>query len=276
MAEPVQEVPQEEPEWVKAQKRTFTNWVNLQIADRDLKCEDLVSDMGDGISFVNLVEAITGKSVGPYSKESRLSIGSGTTKGRQNALNARRNIDLALDLLTKTEGMKLGTVGSVDLVNGEERIVLGLIWQLILKYHVSSGASDTSAKKELLAWINSKIGKDTPYKLDIKNFKSDWADGKALLALCDALTSVGNASVVDWNTEMEAEARAKKGIKYALSKLRVPDILSPADMGDDEFSMIVYLSYFYNLHSNTDKANEHALLSQAAKKDNVVVRLSVR
>lgn len=273
MAGPVQE----EQEWVKAQKRTFTNWINLQIADRTLKVEDILADLGDGITFVNLIEALTQKSVGPYSKESRLSSGSETTKGRQNVLNARRNIDLALDVLTKQEGMKLGTVGSVDLVNGEEKIILGLVWQLILKYHISAGASDTSAKKELLAWINSKIGKDSPYKLEIKNFKADWADGKALLALCDALTSVGSASVTDWNVEMEPEMRAKKGIKYASSKLKVPEILSPADMGDDEFSMMAYLSYFYNLHSNTDKANEHALVSSEGRRaDSSQVRMTVR
>jgi len=59
---------------------------------------------------------------------------------------------------------------------------LGLIWTLILRYHITKGRDGISAKQELLRWVRSKIP-----DYNIKNFTSDWNDGKAICALTNAI-----------------------------------------------------------------------------------------
>lgn len=48
-----------EQPWVQIQKRTFTNWVNIQLAERGLRIEDLQTDFMDGESLINLVELVS-------------------------------------------------------------------------------------------------------------------------------------------------------------------------------------------------------------------------
>ena len=83
--------------------------------------------------------------------------------------------------------------GMHDIVQGNRKLILGLIWELIQHYSTiedepsSASQEQKPTKKQtlkikLLAWINDKIP-----SLDIKNFTSDWKDGRAIGALVDAL-----------------------------------------------------------------------------------------
>lgn len=43
-------------------------------------------------------------------------------------------------------------------MNGQPKLILGLIWTLILRYHIKIGkVEDNSAKNALLEWVRSKI-----------------------------------------------------------------------------------------------------------------------
>lgn len=79
---------------------------------------------------------------------------------------------------------------SKAIVDGNLKLILGLIWTLILHYSISmpvwEDEGDDDAKKQtpkqrLLGWIQNKI----PY-LPITNFNQNWQDGKALGALVDS------------------------------------------------------------------------------------------
>lgn len=81
---------------------------------------------------------------------------------------------------------------SSDIVDGNLKLILGLIWTLILHYSISMpmwegeepGPSEggPTPKQRLLNWVQSKVP-DIP----IKNFNNDWNDGKAIGALVDAV-----------------------------------------------------------------------------------------
>ena len=81
---------------------------------------------------------------------------------------------------------------SKAVVDGNLKLILGLIWTLIQHYSLSiSGINNgkkrgkkQSPEQELLTWVQSKIP-----KLNIKNFKSDWRNGVALGALVDSVGS---------------------------------------------------------------------------------------
>ena len=62
--------------------------------------------------------------------------------------------------------------GAEDVVNGNLRLIMGMVWQLILKYQISR---KVSPKKLMLSWINAVLP-----DMHITNFSSDWNDGVAL------------------------------------------------------------------------------------------------
>lgn len=84
---------------------------------------------------------------------------------------------------------------SKAIVDGNLKLILGLVWTLILHYSISmpvwEDEGDDDAKKQtpkqrLLGWIQNKI----PY-LPITNFNQNWQDGKALGALVDSCAPGG-------------------------------------------------------------------------------------
>ena len=62
---------------------------------------------------------------------------------------------------------------SSDIVDGNLKLILALIWQLILRYQI--GFSNIQNKNWLLAWLQAVIP-----KCKITNFTTDWNDGLAL------------------------------------------------------------------------------------------------
>lgn len=79
---------------------------------------------------------------------------------------------------------------SKAIVDGNLKLILGLIWTLILHYSISmpmwDEEEDEEAKKQtpkqrLLGWIQNKLP-----QLPITNFSRDWQSGRALGALVDS------------------------------------------------------------------------------------------
>lgn len=237
----------EEQKWVQVQQRTFTNWVNIQLAERQLHVDDLQTDFMDGVSLINLVELLSKGSVGKYNKRSSIQSGTETTSARQHARNAQANIDIALKYLTENQGIKIVNIGAYDFAEGNLRIILGLVWTLILHYQIQEGQKEKSFKDykdELLVWVRSLIGPDTAYGLNITNFKSDWEDGKALAALVDAFSW---RSFEDWDAPAEPITRNTRAIELAQEKLQIPGILAPKDVGLDDLSLLCYLDFYFDI-----------------------------
>jgi len=161
---------QAQKEMNEIQKRTFTSWVNLHLKDRILLVRDLFEDLRDGVLLINLIEIISApRSVGRYNKKPKF------------IPQKMENVQLALDFL-RHEKIKLVNIGSSDIgllffplllssppkfstlnttmlaVEGIPKLILGLIWTLILRYHIQKGSNEQqNAKSELLRWVRSKI-----------------------------------------------------------------------------------------------------------------------
>lgn len=86
----------------------------------------------------------------------------------------------------------LWTPDSKAIVDGNLKLILGLIWTLILHYSISMPMWDEdeeaaddgkqrTPKQRLLGWIQNKLP-----ELPITNFNRDWQTGRALGALVDS------------------------------------------------------------------------------------------
>jgi filamin len=141
--------------------------------------------------------------------------------------------------------------GSGDIVTGNLKLILGLIWTLILHYQIklglglgdSKGGNDKnfSAKAALLKWVQDKI----PHK-NVTDFTSSWNDGTSVAALVDAIAP-GLCPEADTMNPKNALSNAQYAMTLAEDWLDVPMVLTPDDMVNpyvDELSMMTYLSQY--------------------------------
>ncbi|XP_062296795.1 nesprin-2-like [Scomber scombrus] len=135
-------------EQVQIQKRTFTNWVNAQLGKRRPPCmvADLFRDFCDGSKLLDLLETMSGQR---FSRE----------RGR-GTFQHRSNIEKALSFL-KNKSIRLVNINIPDIMDGKPSIILGLIWTIILQYHIEELASSLSfssrqSSMESLASLDSR------------------------------------------------------------------------------------------------------------------------
>lgn len=156
--------------------------------------------------------------------------------------------------------MKLVNINSTDIVDGNSCIILGLIWSLILRFHITeyfhvsnqdiSKSNDQLAKySPQLSQRSVKLEKDPneisnarqllidkfnrKFDLNIRNFKSDWRDGYNLLRIIDKLNPKLNAV----NRGLEAKSNLERialGLNLANDYLNVKKLLDAEDTEDEK------------------------------------------
>jgi hypothetical protein len=225
-------------DWVAVQQKTFTRWCNVQLGERLMKIDDLLTDLSTGVLLCNVLEIISDKKV-KHRKKVR------------NNFDKAENLNSALRFL-RGEGIVLVNTGQEDISAGNQRIILGMIWTIILRYQIQKGEGGRSPKDDLLQWVNNQIA---PYDgvRECKNFTRDFQSGEVLNALCDSLENgtIDMGPVVGGNP-MRNCAQA---LNTADEKFDIPPILDPIDIVNvpDEHSMMTYVSYFRAYEANRAK-----------------------
>ncbi|XP_071358744.1 filamin-C-like isoform X7 [Trachinotus anak] len=228
----------EDAPWKKIQQNTFTRWCNEHLKVVNKRINDLQKDLSDGLKLIGLLEVLSQKKM--YRKyHSRPNF-------RQMKLE---NVSVALEFLER-EHIKLVSIDSKAIVDGNLKLILGLIWTLILHYSISmpmwededdEDAKKLTPKQRLLGWIQNKVP-----QLPITNFHRDWRDGKALGALVD---NCAPGLCPDWETwdPSQPVENAREAMQQADDWLGVPQVIAPEEIVDpnvDEHSVMTYLSQF--------------------------------
>ncbi|XP_067292165.1 filamin-C isoform X1 [Pseudorasbora parva] len=228
----------EDAPWKKIQQNTFTRWCNEHLKCVNKTITDLQKDLSDGLKLIALLEVLSQKRM--YRKHNV------RPNFRQMKLE---NVSVALEFLDR-ERIKLVSIDSKAIVDGNLKLILGLIWTLILHYSISmpmwEDEDDEEVKKltpkqRLLGWIQNKVP-----ELPIHNFNKDWRDGKALGALVD---NCAPGLCPDWQKwdPNQPVANAREAMQQADDWLGVPQVIAPEEIVDrdvDEHSVMTYLSQF--------------------------------
>ncbi|XP_056101655.1 filamin-C isoform X1 [Rhinichthys klamathensis goyatoka] len=228
----------EDAPWKKIQQNTFTRWCNEHLKCVNKSLTDLQKDLGDGLKLIGLLEVLSQKKM--YRKHNV------RPNFRQMKLE---NVSVALEFLDR-ERIKLVSIDSKAIVDGNLKLILGLIWTLILHYSISMPMWDDeddeevkklTPKQRLLGWIQNKVP-----ELPINNFNKDWRDGKALGALVD---NCAPGLCPDWQKwdPSQPVANAREAMQQADDWLGVPQVIAPEEIVDpdvDEHSVMTYLSQF--------------------------------
>ncbi|XP_072545677.1 spectrin beta chain, erythrocytic isoform X2 [Salminus brasiliensis] len=228
------------------QKKTFTKWVNSILARVSCRISDLYLDLRDGRMLIKLLEVLSGERLPK------------PTKGRMR-IHCLENVDKALQFL-KEQRVHLENMGSHDIVDGNHRLILGLIWTIILRFQiqdivVETGKADQTGKQEtrsakdaLLLWCQMKTA-GYP-NVNITNFTTSWKDGLAF----NALIHKHRPDLVDYGNLQRSNPthNLQQAFNVAERQLGVTKLLDPEDVfteNPDEKSIITYVVAFYHYFS---------------------------
>ncbi|KAI3390018.1 hypothetical protein SNEBB_010289, partial [Seison nebaliae] len=106
------------------QKRLFTRWCNIRLKKVNLHITDLFEDLKDGMILIKLLQIVSGKKL-PSPSHCNMRI------------HHMENASKALEFLN-SEMVILSNIGPNDIVDGNRKIILGLIWTIILRYQISA------------------------------------------------------------------------------------------------------------------------------------------
>jgi hypothetical protein len=226
----------------KLQGKTFGCWASSILKKSGHPpIEDVTTDLKDGVNLIYLVEALFEVDLGKKFQAKP------TTEIHKN-----ENVTLALEFL-KTQNISL-TVSSKDIVDGNRKLTLGLVWLLVMRHQMLKPGDDDKppsqknkqAKTNLLAFCQKQL-QGYP-GVDVKDFQESFYDGLAFCALIHKL----NPELLNYEQMLKAtpkerfekafEAGAKVGIPQLLD---VQDLCNPdVSMRPDEKCIMTYVSEF--------------------------------
>ncbi|XP_069344179.1 alpha-actinin-1 isoform X3 [Eulemur rufifrons] len=279
-----------DPAWEKQQRKTFTAWCNSHLRKAGTQIENIEEDFRDGLKLMLLLEVISGEMTpghypapglfrcleGQLHLNARLSLlvvafPPPSLKGRWETcerlakpergkmrVHKISNVNKALDFIA-SKGVKLVSIGAEEIVDGNVKMTLGMIWTIILRFAIQDiSVEETSAKEGLLLWCQRKTA---PYKnVNIQNFHISWKDG---LGFC-ALIHRHRPELIDYGKLRKDDPLTNLNTAFDVAEkyLDIPKMLDAEDIvgtaRPDEKAIMTYVSSFYHAFSGAQKAETAA------------------
>lgn len=221
--------------------------------------QDLRTDLADGVKLILFLEDVTNKRLGKFDRNPQIDI------------QKIQNCGLALNFVTEQLGVRLVGIGAEDIVNGELKLILGLLWSLFRKLRIQTISEEGKhAEDGLLAWIKKTTN---GYRdVNITNFRDSFNDGMAFNALIHAF----NNDLVDYDSLDKANAadNLSKAFDIAEQQMGIPKLLEVEDLlsgNPDERSVTLYCSLFF--HAFTSDEARKRIEEQKSKIANQVTTL---
>ncbi|XP_009082915.1 PREDICTED: alpha-actinin-2 [Acanthisitta chloris] len=169
------------------------------------------------------------------------------------------NVNKALDYIA-SKGVKLVSIGAEEIVDGNVKMTLGMIWTIILRFAIQDiSVEETSAKEGLLLWCQRKTA---PYRnVNIQNFHLSWKDG---LGLC-ALIHRHRPDLIDYSklNKDDPIGNINLAMEIAEKHLDIPKMLDAEDVVNtarpDERAIMTYVSCYYHAFAGAQKLLEQHL-----------------
>ncbi|KFH70178.1 hypothetical protein MVEG_04980 [Podila verticillata NRRL 6337] len=191
---------------IDTQKTTFMRWVNVQLAKTTAygPMTSIEKDMKDGKRLIGLLEVVSNEPLKPERGNMRI--------------HQMANVSKALAFLEKSTDEAMGTIGNEDIVDGNVKLTLGLVWIIIYRFqiqHIANTMADlypslgvdslesedgsvatiskskkkgptshqVDAKQALLKWVRYQLDDYSDIIPPIQDFHRSWKTGLAFAAL---------------------------------------------------------------------------------------------
>ena len=203
--------------------------------------KSLVSDLSDGIILIHLLEVLSNESLGRYASNPKLRV------------QKFENVNKSLEYI-KSRGIHMTNIGAEDVVDGNRKIILGLIWTLILRFTISDiNEEGMTAKEGLLLWCQRKTA--CYEEVEVRDFSASWNDGLAFCALLD----IHRPDLIDFDTLDKSDHKGNMQLAFdiASKEIGIPDLLDVEDVADvprpDERSLMTYIAYWFHAFSAMER-----------------------
>ncbi|XP_068833791.1 alpha-actinin-3 isoform X14 [Capricornis sumatraensis] len=234
-----------DPAWEKQQRKTFTAWCNSHLRKAGTQIENIEEDFRNGLKLMLLLEVISGERL-PRPDKGKM------------RFHKIANVNKALDFIA-SKGVKLVSIGAEEIVDGNLKMTLGMIWTIILRFAIQDiSVEETSAKEGLLLWCQRKTA---PYRnVNVQNFHTSWKDG---LALC-ALIHRHRPDLIDYAKLRKDDPIGNLNTAFEVAEkyLDIPKMLDAEDIVNtpkpDEKAIMTYVSCFYHAFAGAEQAETAA------------------
>ncbi|KAG8516648.1 LOW QUALITY PROTEIN: Alpha-actinin-2, partial [Galemys pyrenaicus] len=224
---------------------TFTAWCNSHLRKAGTQIENIEEDFRNGLKLMLLLEVISGERL-PKPDRGKM------------RFHKIANVNKALDYIA-SKGVKLVSIGAEEIVDGNVKMTLGMIWTIILRFAIQDiSVEETSAKEGLLLWCQRKTA---PYRnVNIQNFHTSWKDG---LGLC-ALIHRHRPDLIDYSklNKDDPVGNINLAMEIAEKHLDIPKMLDAEDIVNtpkpDERAIMTYVSCFYHAFAGAEQAETAA------------------
>ncbi|KAF9398476.1 Spectrin beta chain, non-erythrocytic 5 [Mortierella sp. AD011] len=240
------------------QKTAFMRWVNVQLATtKGYAPMTSINGLGDGKRLVALLEIVSKETLKPDK---------GNTRIHQMA-----NVSKALAFLEKRIDEPLDSIGSENIVDGNIKLTLGLVWIIIYRFQIQQIANtmaelypslatediiegddgakgkkkgtsqqQVDAKQALLRWVRYQLEDYSDVIPPIQDFHRSWRTGLAFSALIhrhdpDFLPEFYTDILpMPFETPEEWRRCLTKAFEIAFEKMTIHRLLDPQDLVDVE------------------------------------------
>ena len=249
--------------------KAFRSWLNINLSPLNDSVECLERDLVDGVKLCKLLEKLQNKTIGKYDKNPKMQ------------MQKLSNLSIFLKALTN-DGLKVVNIGPEDIYNGNIKILFGVLWLMIQKYHINqldfldeeietsqlenteqkptrkqsihvSGIKKMDTKEKILFIINDIV---EAWGLKANNFTSDFSDGKILTCLAytrDPKSVVNPKFIGD-----DAHQNTKNAL-LAFESMGVPHVVDVEEITEkhNEKSIMTLLGYIIRELSSRDQIVYH-------------------
>ncbi|KAG0299763.1 actinin alpha 2 [Dissophora globulifera] len=277
------------------QKTAFMRWVNVRLATaaaanstQYMPMTSIEHDLRDGKRLIALLEAVSKEPLKPERGNMRI--------------HQMANVSKALAFLEKRTDEPLGSIGNEDIVNGNVKLTLGLVWIIIYQFQIQQIANtmaevypslsvddmleaddsikgkkrgtsqQVDAKQALLRWVRYQLEDYSDVIPPIQDFHRSWRTGLAFTALIHRLDPdylsefYTDILPLAFETMDEWRATLTKAFDVALEKMNLPRLLDPEDLLDvetpDERSIMTYVTEYYVIMSKFQTEQDPAVAAE--------------
>ncbi|XP_049280300.1 alpha-actinin, sarcomeric isoform X3 [Anopheles funestus] len=251
-----------DPAWEKQQKKTFTAWCNSHLRKAGTSIENIEDDFRNGLKLMLLLEVISGETL-PKPDRGKM------------RFHKIANVNKALDFIA-SKGVKLVSIGAEEIVDGNLKMTLGMIWTIILRFAIQDiSVEEMTAKEGLLLWCQRKTA---PYKnVNVQNFHLSFKDG---LAFC-ALIHRHRPDLIDYSKLSKDNPLENLNTAFDVAEkyLDIPRMLDPDDLINtpkpDERAIMTYVSCYYHAFQGAQQvgyeSSDHNLQNTAMPDERAVM-----